>query len=92
MEALPGADLIKKGLEDCENNVVTVHSLLIDIGRRRLEAAGLVVPDHQHLQGDAEFLLYELIQKEGHCDPYSCYNALLRRLISFEQALEHLRI
>ncbi len=87
---LPGAELIDRGLKDLEKSLITISSLLICIGKPRLENAGLKIPKiNFNFSKDAELMLYELIVKEGHPDPYSYYNSLLRRLISFEQAIEH---
>jgi hypothetical protein len=41
------------------------------------------------LVADAELALYELLGKTEE-DPYGRYNSLLRRLVSFEHALDRL--
>ena len=47
--------------------------------------AGLEIP---HAIPDADHKLFLLLVRETGGDAHSQYNALLRRLISFEQALE----
>jgi hypothetical protein len=85
-EALPGGDLIEKGLRDLENGLETAEALLVSIGAARLEAAGVPVPartlDHP------ERRLYEMLAREDQDSAHSRYNALLRKLVSFEDAVE----
>lgn len=85
---LPGADIINQGLRDLENSLLTIPALLVCIGKPRLESAGLSTPTPLEFVKEPELMLYALIMKEGYLDPYSYYNSLIRRLISFEQALE----
>jgi hypothetical protein len=47
-----------------------------------LPETGIAIPVEPELE------LYRLLRREGG-DAYSRYNALLRELISFEQALDH---
>jgi hypothetical protein len=81
--ALPGAELVEQGLRDLARGVESVESLLVSIGAPRLRDLGVVVeapipsPEHR---------LYALLQV-GHGDAaHARYNALLRRLVSFERA------
>lgn len=85
---LPGADLIATGLSDCAHGRVTPEACLIAIGWPRLLRAGLDVADGAfHAIPDPEHTLYGLLGT-GPGDAYGRYNSLIRRLISFEQALE----
>ena len=84
----PGADIVEQGLLDLQQNRETIYSLLVCIGAPRMQGAGLAVPSQLADTRDLEIRLYQLIGKEGHADPYSHYNSLIRRLIKFEQALE----
>ena len=90
---LPGADLVLAGLDALdamargEQDEFTPEALLVAIGARRLRAAGLVVPDELTFPEHPELALYETIA-DAHPDAHSRYNALIRRLVSFERALE----
>ena len=85
-DALPGGDLIEKGLRDLASSRETVEALLVSIGAPRLRSAGLPVPDNAF--ADAERRLYELLAREDEDSAHSRYNALVRRLVSFEDAAE----
>ena len=52
-----------------------------------MRRAGLVRPELTGVPADAELDLYRMLCQAGG-DAYSRYNALLRRLVSFEQALD----
>jgi hypothetical protein len=85
-EALPGGDLIQKGLRDLASSRETEEALLVSIGAPRLRAAGVPVPGNAF--EDAERRLYELLAREDEDSAHSRYNALIRRLVSFEDAAE----
>jgi hypothetical protein len=85
MSSLPGEDLIRRGLEDLAQGKETLESLLVSIGASRIRQGGIEVP--QELL-DAEHRLYMLLSHQHGDDAHSQYNSLLRRLVSFEQALE----
>jgi hypothetical protein len=80
---LPGAELVEKGLRDLERRSESVESLLVSIGAPRLLRAGLAVPDPFP---DPEQRLYELLRTAHGDAAHSRYNALVRRLVSFERA------
>lgn len=81
---LPGQDLVSRGLEELERGVESPESLLVSIGAPRLRRLGLVVanpfprPEHR---------LYELLRAEHGDAAHSRYNALVRRLVSFERSV-----
>ena len=83
--ALPGEDLIAKGTDDLERGVETVEALLVSIGAPRLRRLGFVVerpipsPEHR---------LYARLCTDETDSAHSRYNALVRRLVSFERAAE----
>ncbi len=86
--SLPGGELVQRGLADYEAGLVTPASCLVAIGWPRLERAGLALPaPASALFPQPEMQLYQLLGGEPG-DAYSRYNSLLRRLISFEQAVE----
>ncbi len=82
---LPGADLVAQGLDDLRAGRVTLASLLVSVGSPRLASLGIDVPDP--LPGP-EHALYALLAEQHGDDAHSQYNALIRRLVSFERALE----
>ncbi len=87
LEELPGAELILPGIDDLHNGKTnTVGALLIAIAATRLTKAGLDFP-RNHLAKEPELTLYARLQEERD-DAYPYYNALLRNLNSFCNALE----
>ena len=85
---LPGAELVARGIEDLRRGELTVEALLVAVGARRLRAAGLSVPKASGWPPEPEHALYEAIGRSGVEDSHAHYNALIRRLVSFERALE----
>ena len=83
-DALPGRDLIEQGLEDLAAGAETAAALLVSIGAPRLHQLGLNVADP--IPG-GEHRLYELLSRTDSDSAHSRYNALIRRLVSFERAL-----
>jgi hypothetical protein len=86
LAGLPGEALVREGLADLESGRRTIAALLVSVARTRLSRAGLlgraVAP-----REEPELELYRLLRHEGG-DAYSRYNALIRELTSFEQALD----
>ena len=82
---LPGADLVEKGLADLDRGVESEEALLVSIGAPRLARLGyrLAAPFPE-----AEHRLYRLLAREDADAAHSRYNALIRRLVSFERAAE----
>jgi len=89
IEHLPGGELIQRGLSDYAAGRVTQESCLLAVAWGRLQRGGLVLPVKSPSRfPEPEMQLYHLLRAEAG-DAYSRYNSLLRRLISFEQSLEH---
>ncbi len=84
-DALPGADLIRQGLQDLEAGVESVPTLLVLVGAPRLRRLGIAVEDTPFLPEDR---LYELLAAAHGNAAHSQYNALIRKLVSFERAAE----
>ncbi len=82
-DALPGADLIREGLNDLANGVESVPALLVLVGAPRLRGLGFDVPDTPDFPEDR---LYAALAREYDNAAHSQYNALIRRLVSFERA------
>lgn len=72
------------GLRDLAEQSVTDESLLVSIGRPRLVQLGLDVPPGFD---DPEHRLYERLSSQFGDAAHGRYNALVRRLVSFERAL-----
>ena len=87
-DALPGADLIRRGLADLENGIESVPCLLVLIGAPRLRRLGFAVPDTDFFPEDK---LYARLADEDSDSAHSKYNALIRTLVSFERAAECVR-
>ena len=85
LERLPGGDLVAVGIADLARGEGTVEALLVSIGAERLRRAGLAV---EGPLADPEHRLYELLARDDADGAHSRYNALIRRLVSFERALE----
>ena len=86
MNRKPGEDLVEKGLDDMAHGRETIESLLVAIGAPRLRGIGLPIPDD--LPATPEHRLYFLLQETHGDDAHSQYNALIRRLVSYERAAE----
>lgn len=84
LTALPGGGLIEKGLDDLENGEDSLEALVVSIGSPRLRALGIDVPNPVP---DPEHRLYEVLSADHADSAHSRYNALVRQLVSFEQAL-----
>jgi hypothetical protein len=84
--ALPGGDLIDEGVTDLREGRETIAALLVAIGSPRLRRLGIELPDS--LPEDPEHRLYDLLAKDEPDSAHSRYNALIRRLVSFERAAE----
>ena len=84
MTSLPGGDLIARGLSDLAEGNVSLAALVVAIGAPRLSRLGVVVP--AGLPSDPEHELYARLAGEAPPRAHARYNALLRRLVSFEHA------
>lgn len=82
---LPGRELVEAGVQDLRRGEETVEALLVSIGASRLRAVGIDVPLPL---ATAEIRLYDMLRREHGDDAHGRYNALVRRLVSFERAAE----
>jgi len=82
---LPGAELIEAGLRDLAQGQETEAALLVSIGAPRLARLGF---DVRSAFPNAEHRLYERLNAVDSDSAHSRYNALIRRLVSFERAAE----
>jgi len=82
----PGEELISQGIKDLAEGQETIPALLVSIGAPRLRRIGLTIPES--VFPSPELRLYRMLQ-DLHADAsHSKYNALIRRLVSFERAAE----
>lgn len=84
--ALPGHELIDAGVQDLREGRETIEALLVAIGAPRLRRVGVELP--AELPENPEHRLYELLAATESDSAHSRYNALIRRLVSFERAAE----
>lgn len=85
-QVLPGGDLIQAGLRDLAAGIESPQALLVAIGARRLRRAGVPVPEHG--LSSPELRLYNRLAQANPEAAHGRYNALIRRLVSFERAVE----
>ena len=89
-DALPEAALIKQGMRDlAAGRTESIESLLIQIGAPRLRRIGFDVPDDDNPEFP-EDRLYAKLAEDDSDTAHDRYNALIRRLVSFESAAERL--
>ena len=86
LETLPGGDLVRDGIADLEHGVESVAALLVSIGAPRLRRIGFAVPEPAI--PSPELRLYERLAESDPDSAHDRYNALVRRLVSFESAAE----
>jgi hypothetical protein len=82
-DGAPGASLIEEGLRDLRAGQETVAALVVSIGAPRLTRLGFAVP---LLFAAPEHRLYAHLSRAFGDAAHSRYNALVRRLVSFERA------
>ena len=86
LTAFPGGDLVQEGLADLGRGADTIPALLVSIGAPRLRRIGLPVPET--VLPSPEHRLYEILAESDPDSAHSRYNALVQRLVSFENAAE----
>ncbi|MFN6963916.1 MAG: hypothetical protein ACK4S4_09135 [Pyrinomonadaceae bacterium] len=83
---LPGEEIITQGISDLADGNETIPALLVAIGAPRLRRLGIAIPSD--LPDSPEHRLYDLLRSTAGDAAHSKYNALVRRLVSFERAAE----
>lgn len=86
LSPFPGGDLIRQGLDHLASGIESQAALLVLIGAPRRRRLGFNIPNGA--DGPPEHKLYELLAKADQDSAHSRYNALIRRLVSFERAVE----
>lgn len=79
----PGGDLVLRGIRDLRRGTESVESLLVSVGAPRLRRLGMDVPA---AFSSPEHRLYRLLGEQHGDAAHARYNALVRRLVSFERA------
>ncbi len=82
----PGEDFIEDGIRDLADGRETISSLLVSISAERLRRLGLPIPESTI--ASPEHHLYCMLRDLNPDAAHSQYNALIRRLVSFERAAE----
>ncbi len=85
--ARPGAELVAQGVADLARGVESVPALLVLIGAPRLRGLGVEIAAGSAIERP-EHRLYELLAATAPDAAHARYNALIRRLVSFERAAE----
>ena len=85
---MPGQELVEAGLAALGRGEWTVEALLIAVGAPRLRFIGLQLPDLSDAPRQPELALYHTLGRLHPDDTHTRYNALIRRLVSFEHAME----
>lgn len=86
-KALPGGEILEKGLRDLNNNSLTIEGLLVLAGAPRFRAHGIPVPKVS-LDMLPEHKLYDKLQEEKGTEAYRYYRSLIRLLASLQSALD----
>jgi hypothetical protein len=84
--SLPGQELISQGIEDLREGRESIPALLVSIGAPRLRFLKVGLPEH--VCSSPELRLYKRLSETDPDSAHSRYNALIRRLVSFERAAE----
>jgi hypothetical protein len=79
----PGADLVRAGLDDLRGGRESIEGLLVLVGAPRLRRVGIDVPARV-----VTYPEHELLADSDSNTAHGRYNALIRRLVSFERAAE----
>lgn len=91
LETLPGWEFIGPGLCDLAAGRTSIGAILVLIGAARLRRQGFEIPTLPGVKLPYEHSLYSMIEDERGAGAHSYYNSLIRRLVSFERALENSR-
>lgn len=89
---LPGADLVEQGLRDLGAGRESDAAWLVLIGAPRLRSLGVAVPDPPSSwfevvpERSPEHRLYLRLAHSDSDSAHGRYNALVRKLVSFERA------
>lgn len=83
--ALPGEEIVAQGLADLAAGQESIPALLVAIASPALQVAGITVPT---TVTEPNLRLYRLLQLTHGDAAHSQYNALIRRMVSYQRALQ----
>ena len=86
LSALPGGDVVAAGLRDLRAGVESIEAALLRVAATNLRAHGFDV-SLADTRESPEHTLYSMLASTHGNAAHSRYNALVRRLVSFERAL-----
>ena len=75
-----------KGIRDLESGADTIEALLVQVGAPKLRSLGIPLRCDDSAM-PPEHRLYARVSEDEAGNAHSRYNALIRRLVSFERAL-----
>jgi len=84
---LPGAELLKSGLEDLRAGKLSPLALALCTMAKRLASVGVDVATVD-LEQAAEILMYRGLAELGEQNPHAAMNAILRRLDAYASVAE----
>jgi hypothetical protein len=88
LDGLTGEEIARPRLCDLAAGVESAEALLVEIARPRMGRGGISVPPSRPAEGDFAIRPYRLLDVQHGRAAYGQYNALHRRIVSFERALE----
>ena len=88
LASLPGGDLVLRGVHDLRAGIESIEALLVQVGATNLRLRGLDVPATKHAD-QPEHRLYARLRLLYGVHAHSRYNALVRRLVSFERVVPY---
>ena len=88
-DKLPAEDWIAQGIDDLTRGVESIMALLVMVGYPRLKRLKKDLPKSIKPIDQPEICLYKLLSYQDPQGSHSRFNALIRRLVSYERALEH---
>lgn len=90
LDGLPGAELVRAGVDDLLADRETTLAALVTMAAPRLRLVAVDVPP---ARGDSNpsHRLYELLARTDPATAHARYNALVGRIVSFARAAERAR-
>lgn len=89
--ALPGAEIVLKGIEDIARGADTAEAAAVAMAATRLREVGIDVPEGGDDSEPAAHHLYALLAGQYGDEAHSRFNAISRRIDSFARAARFAR-
>jgi hypothetical protein len=87
---LPGGEILRNGLKDLQEGVISIDALLVLVAAPRLTRCGIRIPQARSPTSLPEHDLFRRLCVEYGPEAYRHYRALMRRLVSLENAMDGL--